>query len=168
MNNCDNVNYNFKKLIEQKCNSTNIVTKQHVLFLTIKNAKKVNLDIAFFLNYKRKMPASNETLIYEYSISGFTEYGYLVYKAMLQQEIDDNENILILLDNYVSDMNSKNKGIGSAGMDCIKEFAYKLGVSKIVGIKNPIPNNADGYKNLTAFYSKNGFIKYKGRILLPL
>lgn len=53
----------------------------------------------------------------------------------------------------------RNKGVGSIGMDCIKQFADKLGCIKIIGIKQPIPNTHEEMDKLTKFYAKNCFIQ---------
>lgn len=71
-----------------------------------------------------------------------------------------NESTLEINDNYINNENLHNKGIGSAGLSCIKSLAKQLRC-KIIRGKAQMPNINDeaGLKRLLYFYRKNDFIE---------
>ena len=92
----------------------------------------------------------------EYRMRGYlTPSGNQEYFADLTFHEDDGW--LEIADNYVKRPEMRNKGVGSIGMDCIKQFADKLGCIKIIGTKQPIPNTQEEMDKLMKFYAKNGF-----------
>lgn len=70
-----------------------------------------------------------------------------------------DELTLWIQDNYVKSSEMHNKGIGSLGMECIKELAKQLNCTKIQGKAQPRNiNDKDELQKLINFYRKNGFV----------
>ncbi len=91
-----------------------------------------------------------------YEINGFySPSNSKIYYAYLHHY--ETSNTLDIVDNYVMYPEMKGKGIGSIGMDCIKQLASKLNCIKIIGAKRPVPNTKEEMDKLTRFYAKNGF-----------
>lgn len=63
-------------------------------------------------------------------------------------------------DNVICDKDLRRHGIGSAGLDCIKDLARQLGCKTISG-KAQVPNmfDTEELEHLLAFYRKNGFVE---------
>lgn len=69
------------------------------------------------------------------------------------------KNYLWIQDNYVKSSEMHNKGIGSLGMECIKELAKQLNCTKIQGKVQPKNiNDKDELQKLINFYRKNSFV----------
>lgn len=102
----------------------------------------------------------------------YTIYGYLstaqnkaeppkAYTANLTQRLSERPigitNTMELSDNFVDPYEIQHEGIGSAGMQIIKELAKLHHCSHIVGSKHPRTNTPEGLDELTAFYHAHGF-----------
>ena len=105
---------------------------------------------------------------YDYCIEGYTMYNRdePVYRALLQQqlsEIPTMGNKLHLEETYVKGDYMQNRGIGSAGIDMIKDLAKHLHCTSIIA-KRTVMRNAQNdeqkrkeLQKLIHFYDKNGF-----------
>lgn len=126
-------------------------------FCKIAQVEQGNDYVAFFLTNSIQLNAIRT----RYEICGYLSYTSnirkpKIYYADLTHYNDTN--MLWIQDNYITSPNMKNKGIGSAGMSCIKNLAVQLNCEKIQG-KAQVTNviNKNEMDKLISFYSKNGF-----------
>lgn len=101
-------------------------------FCKIAQVEQGNDYVAFFLTNSIQLNAIRT----RYEICGYLSYTSnirkpKIYYADLTHYNDTN--ILWIQDNYITSPNMKNKGIGSAGMSCIKNLAVQLNCEKIQG-----------------------------------
>lgn len=110
---------------------------------------------------------------YDYCIEGYTMYNRdePVYRAMLQQQLSDiptMENRLHLEETYVKGDYMQNRGIGSAGIDMIKDLAKHLHCTSIIAKRTVMRNTVSNeqkqaeLQKLIHFYDKNGFSQTNG------
>ena len=97
----------------------------------------------------------------------YTIYGYIstnisspIYKAELNWQLSRLETDIVkrleLANNYVCGKDLYGIGIGSAGLDVIKELARELNCSEIYGSRRPL-DGKENEERLYQFYEKNGF-----------
>lgn len=97
----------------------------------------------------------------------YTIYGYIstnisspIYKAELNWQLSRLETDIVkrleLANNYVCGKDLYGLGIGSAGLDVIKELARELNCSEIYGSRRPL-DGKENKERLYQFYEKNGF-----------
>ena len=97
----------------------------------------------------------------------YTIYGYIstnisspIYKAELNWQLSRLETDIVkrleLANNYVCRKDLYGLGIGSAGLDVIKELARELNCSEIYGSRRPL-DGKENKERLYQFYEKNGF-----------
>lgn len=105
---------------------------------------------------------------YDYCIEGYTMYNRdePVYRALLQQQLSEMPmigNKLHLEETYVKSEYMQNRGIGSAGIDMIKDLAKHLHCTGITAKRTVMRNTQDDeqkqaeLQKLIHFYDKNGF-----------
>lgn len=110
---------------------------------------------------------------YDYCIEGYTMYNRdePVYRAMFQQQLSDiptMENRLHLEETYVKGDYMQNRGIGSAGIDMIKDLAKHLHCTSIIAKRTVMRNTVSNeqkqaeLQKLIHFYDKNGFSQTNG------
>lgn len=110
---------------------------------------------------------------YDYCIEGYTMYNRdePVYRAMLQQQLSDiptMENRLHLEETYVKGDYMQNRGIGSTGIDMIKDLAKHLHCTSIIAKRTVMRNTVSNeqkqaeLQKLIHFYDKNGFSQTNG------
>ena len=110
---------------------------------------------------------------YDYCIEGYAMYNRdePVYRAMLQQQLSDiptMENRLHLEETYVKGDYMQNRGIGSAGIDMIKDLAKHLHCTSIIAKRTVMRNTVSNeqkqaeLQKLIHFYDKNGFSQTNG------
>ena len=80
-----------------------------------------------------------------------------IYEAEISIDYDDGT--AWLTDNTVKE-DFQNQGIGSRGLDYIKDFCKSQGCKCITGKKQPVPNTAEELAKLTHFYDTNGFEQF--------
>lgn len=80
-----------------------------------------------------------------------------IYEAEIR--IDYDNGAAWLSDNTVKE-NFQNQGIGSLGLNYIKDFCKSQGCKCITGKKQPVPNTKEELDKLTHFYDKNRFEQF--------
>lgn len=126
------------------------------------NTFKIKNDcVAFLLTSCRSKNGYSEDMTLD--INGYLQsrrhaIAFNFYHAELTYYAD--EKILEINDNYINNENLHNKGIGSAGLTCIKALAKQLRC-KIIRGKAQMPNinDEEGLKRLLYFYRKNDFFE---------
>lgn len=120
-----------------------------------------NKKLGFFIQYATKSSYSNTV---RYTIKAAVScYGQnpncntTIYYAYI--DIDYDTGKVILIDNVVNP-GYRNHGIGSRGLDYIKDFCKSQGCKCITGKKQPVPNTEEELTKLTHFYDKNGFEQF--------
>lgn len=90
---------------------------------------------------------------------------------MLQQQLSDIPTMkkrLYLEETYVNDDYMQNRGIGSAGIDMIKDLAKHLHCTSIIAKRTVMRNTVSNeqkqaeLQKLIHFYDKNGFSQTNG------
>lgn len=127
----------------------------------IKYDESRNCYIGFLLNNRfTDKPERN----YDFTIYGFLScdpHHTPVYRAHLKEQLSERPigitKQLFLSENGIDLTEYWNKGIGSVGLDIIKELAKHLHCSCIYGRKVPLKDTEEEMDKLTHFYRKNGF-----------
>ena len=110
---------------------------------------------------------------YDYCIEGYTMYNRdePVYRALLQQQLSEAPmmgNKLHLEETYVKGEYMQNRGIGSAGIDMIKDLAKHVHCTSITAKRTVMRNTVNDeqkqaeLQKLIHFYDKNGFSQPAG------
>ena len=117
--------------------------------------------LGFFIQYAINDIYSN---IVRYTIKAaischgnIPDYNTTIYYAEIDIDYDTMEATLV--DNVVKP-GYQNCGIGSRGLDYIKDFCKSQGCKCITGKKQPVPNTEEELAKLTHFYDKNGFEQF--------
>lgn len=121
--------------------------------------------VAFFV--QSKITPFAEKGIYRYDVYGYSSQNYKtnrrIYEATTYQydkpPYNGVEKHLRLEDNYIVDPDFKRKGVGSAGLDVVKELAKELRCQKIFGERIAKQDTEEERKKLFNFYKKNGFMQ---------
>ena len=99
-------------------------------------------------------------LEHKFEIEPQRTYVYTIYKAELNWQLSRLETDIVkrleLANNYVCGKDLYGIGIGSAGLDVIKELARELNCSEIYGSRRPL-DGKENEERLYQFYEKNGF-----------
>lgn len=137
--------------INKKCLTEN------VRFCQITQMKESNDYVAFFLTNSIELDNTRA----RYEICGYLSYTSNIRKPKIYYADlthYKNTKMLWIQDNYVTSPNMKNKGIGSAGMDCVKHLAMQLECEKVQGKAQPTSIiDTNEMDKLLSFYLKNGF-----------
>ena len=127
----------------------------------IKKIRQYDNDVyvGYILDHKLEIEPQRT---YVYTIYGYisTNISSPIYKAELNWQLSRLETDIVkrleLANNYVCGKDLYGLGIGSAGLDVIKELARELNCSEIYGSRRPL-DGKENKERLYQFYEKNGF-----------
>ena len=127
----------------------------------IKKIRRYDQDVyvGYILEHKFEIEPQKT---YVYTIYGYisTNVSSPIYKAELNWQFSRLETDIVkrleLANNYVCGKDMYGIGIGSAGLDVIKELARELNCSEIYGSRRPL-DGKENEERLYQFYEKNGF-----------
>lgn len=129
--------------------------------LDIEKSDKYDKKIGFYVSYVLRDRYSNKVrYVINAAISQNDQLpncNSTIYEAEIR--IDYDNGAAWLSDNTVKE-NFQNQGIGSLGLDYIKDFCKSQGCKCITGKKQPVPNTKEELDKLTHFYDKNRFEQF--------
>lgn len=131
------------------------------IILDIEKSDKYDKKIGFYISYVLRDRYSNKVrYVINAAISQNDQLpncNSTIYEAEIR--IDYDNGAAWLSDNTVKE-NFQNQGIGSLGLNYIKDFCKSQGCKCITGKKQPVPNTKEELDKLTHFYDKNRFEQF--------